>query len=89
VSLSKRLHITFCLSYFVVIQLSFPIDRGIIKDFDKMEEYLTYIFSQLSVKPEESIILLTATLSNPKVNREKITEIIFERFGASGNINKI
>jgi actin-related protein len=72
-----------------VIQLSFPIDRGIIKDFDKMEEYLTYIFSQLSVKPEESIILLTATLSNPKVNREKITEIIFERFGASGNINKI
>ncbi|CAF0720090.1 unnamed protein product [Rotaria sordida] len=64
-----------------MIQLSFPINHGIIEDFNKMEEYLTYIFSRLPVKPEESVILLTETLSNRKVNREKITEIIFEKFG--------
>ncbi|CAF4301812.1 unnamed protein product, partial [Rotaria sp. Silwood2] len=67
-----------------MIGLSYPIVRDIINDFNRMEEILTYIFEKLSVKQEESIILLTESLFNPKEKREKITEIIFEKFNASG-----
>jgi actin-related protein len=58
-----------------------PIVRGIITNWDEMEKIWHHIFhAELKVTPEEHQVLLTEAPLNPKGNREKMSEIMFEKF---------
>ncbi|KAG4277068.1 hypothetical protein FPRO04_14202 [Fusarium proliferatum] len=65
-----------------MLQISYPMDNGIIKKWDDMEHLWDYtFFEKLKVNPEGQKILLTEPPMNPLENREKMCEIMFERYG--------
>jgi len=68
-----------------VLNLKYPIESGIVGDWDDMTKVWEYAFSnELRVDPSEHKVLLTEAPSNPKANREKMTTIMFETFQVAG-----
>ncbi|CAG7731069.1 unnamed protein product [Allacma fusca] len=64
-----------------ILSLKYPIDHGVIVNWDDMEKIWQHTFdAQLRVDPAEQPILLTEAAMNPKANREKMAEIMFEKF---------
>jgi len=68
-----------------VLNLRYPIESGIVTDWNDMEKVWTYCFSnELRIDPSEHKVLLTEAPMNPKANREKMTQIMFEAFQVQG-----
>uniref|UniRef100_A0AAV2MP16 Actin n=1 Tax=Knipowitschia caucasica TaxID=637954 RepID=A0AAV2MP16_KNICA len=68
-----------------ILSLSSPIEHGIITNWDDMEKIWHHAFyEELRVSPEEYNVLLTEPPLNPKANKEKTTEIMFESFQTAG-----
>ena len=60
---------------------TYPIENGLIRDWDAMEEVWVHAFYRsLCIQPEEHPVLLTEPPICPKANREKMTQIMFETF---------
>ncbi|RXW13629.1 hypothetical protein EST38_g12227 [Candolleomyces aberdarensis] len=69
-----------------IMGLKYPIDAGVITNFDNIEELWKYAFMhELYVLPERQSVLLTDSPTNEKSNRETMAQVAFE----SLNINAL
>ena len=63
------------------LELSYPMENGIVKNWDDMEHLWNYTFyDKLKIDPTESKIVLTEPPLNPVANRKRLVEEMFERY---------
>ena len=69
--------------YRSLLELSYPIDEGIIRNSDDLYKLWEYAFTQkLKIEdPSESKVLVTEAPLNPIANKKIICEILFEQMG--------
>ncbi|KAN0042947.1 hypothetical protein ACTA71_010580 [Dictyostelium dimigraforme] len=64
-----------------MLSIKYPIEHGIVQNWDYMEKLLFHLFyNELRISPEQYPIVFTETPLNPKLNREKLTQMMFEKF---------
>jgi len=71
-------------SFIPGLTLRSPIERGIVTNWDAMERIWDYTFApegrELRVDVKEHPVLLTEAPMNPKENRERTTQVMFETY---------
>ncbi|CAD8090613.1 unnamed protein product [Paramecium sonneborni] len=64
-----------------VLNVTYPIDHGIITRWDDMEKIWHHAYyNELRVSPQDHPVLMSEPPLNPASNREKMMEIMFEKF---------
>jgi actin len=69
-----------------ILNLKYPVERGIVTDWKAMEQVWQHAIYKVldgAESAEECAVLVTESPLNPKANREKITEVWFDKLGAS------
>lgn len=67
------------------LQVTHPMEHGVIKNWDDMRHLWDYTFNEkMGVDPRGKKILLTEPPMNPKANRQKMCEVMFEEYGFGG-----
>ncbi|KAK9765557.1 Arp2/3 complex subunit, actin nucleation center, variant 2 [Basidiobolus ranarum] len=65
-----------------ILQMSYPLENGIVRNWEDMKHLWDYTFyEKLQVDPKDCRVLLTEPPMNPKANREKMAEVMFEEYG--------
>ncbi|XP_070580853.1 actin-1-like isoform X2 [Ptychodera flava] len=68
------------LSKRATLTLTCPVEGGIITDWDGIEKIWHHAYQKLGVASKDRPVFLTESPFNPKANREKTTQILFEKF---------
>ncbi|KAH8266308.1 hypothetical protein KR038_011978 [Drosophila bunnanda] len=64
-----------------ILTIKYPIEHGVVTNWNDMEMIWEHTFNDmLRIAPDEHPVMLTEAPLNPKGNREKMTQIMFERF---------
>jgi centractin len=64
-----------------LLKIRYPLEHGIVTDWDDMEKIWTHIYEQeLKTLSEEHPVLLTEPPLNPKQNRDMAAQVLFEQF---------
>ena len=64
------------------LDCSYPVENGIVKDWDDMELLWNYTFyEKLGIDPKDYKIMLTEPPMNPLANRKKLVTAMFELYG--------
>lgn len=64
-----------------LLKIRYPLEHGIVTDWDDMERIWTYVYEQeLKTLSEEHPVLLTEPPLNPRSNRDTAAQILFEQF---------
>jgi actin-related protein 2 len=70
-----------------MLEISYPVDKGIVQNWSDMEHLWDYTFSRMGVGAEDMKkrrILLTEPPLNPKSNREKLLQVMFDKYEFEG-----
>jgi len=66
----------------MMLQVTYPLDNGIIRNWDDMQYVWDYTFHEkLKIQPKDCKIMLTEAPMNPAQNRKKMIEVMFEKYG--------
>ena len=68
------------------LQMSYPMENGIVRNWEDMYHLWDYTFKEKLglTNYADHKILLTEPAMNPKKNREKMLEVMFEHYGFNG-----
>ncbi|CAA6664030.1 unnamed protein product [Spirodela intermedia] len=67
------------------LDISYPVNNGIVQNWEDMCHVWDHTFyDELKIDPQECKILLTDPPLNPSKNREKMVEIMFEKYNFMG-----
>nr|WOD57880.1 Arp2D2 [Drosophila burlai] len=66
-----------------LLELTYPMDKGVVRNWGDMCHVWDYTFGpkKMDIDPTNTKILLTEPPMNPTKNREKMIEVIFEKYG--------
>ncbi|KAI8439722.1 hypothetical protein MSG28_013416 [Choristoneura fumiferana] len=66
-----------------MLEVSYPMENGVVRNWEDMCHVWDYTFgpSKMNVDPHDTKILLTEPPMNPTKNREKMIEVMFEKYG--------
>lgn len=63
-----------------LLELRHPMKAGIVTNWSDMEKIWRYTFAKMLVKPEEHTMMITEAPMNPRKNRVKMAEVLFDTF---------
>lgn len=64
-----------------ILKIFYPITHGIITDWEGLEKIWHHTFyNELRIEPSEHPMLITEPIMNPKSNRERMLQLLFETF---------
>ena len=67
------------------LQVTQPMEHGIVKNWEDMKHLWDYTFDEkLKVDTKGMKVLLTEPPMNPKANRQRMCEVMFEEYGFGG-----
>lgn len=67
------------------LEVTYPVENGIVKNWEDMEHLWNYtFFDNMKINPADTKIMLTEPPLNPKANREKLIQYMFETYGFAG-----
>jgi actin-related protein 2 len=65
-----------------MLKITYPLDNGIVRNWDDICHVWDYTFNErLQCDPTQCKIMLTEAPMNPAMNRKKMIEIMFEKYG--------
>jgi actin-related protein 2 len=68
-----------------MLEITYPLDNGIVRNWDDALHVWNYaFFEKMKINPKNSKVLLTEPPMNPKENREKMVQVMFETYGFQG-----
>ncbi|XP_044009681.1 actin-related protein 2 isoform X2 [Aphidius gifuensis] len=69
-----------------LLEINYPMQNGIVRNWEDMCHVWDYTFGKekLDINPKECKILLTEPPMNPTTNREKMIEVMFEKYQFAG-----
>jgi len=73
-----------CAKYRDMLETSYPVENGIVKDWKGMKYLYDYTWDRMKIDPKDHKILLTEPPMNPKENQAKMLQAMFEMFNFEG-----